>query len=350
MKQLFVTAVRDFETNTMGKVEAKEVPMPEPSEEEVRVKVIYSSICGSDTHTLTGHLGEFEAMTKSMLPMPFGHEVSGIIDKVGPKAEALGYHVGDKVIINYAKYCYACDNCRSGHENLCANVQFCMNGFAEYACYHVQQVFTLPEGYDLETACLIEPLTIALSAAEKAKISFGKSVAIMGAGGLGLMLVQLARQAGASCVTVFDLVEEKLELARKMGADYGFDPRNADAVDQAIAAAGGKYDCVLEGTGAVSAAETALKLLARDGDCVYFAMYGKDPILKVNLHNDFYWDQKHLHGLIMGSGMFPKAIKMAKRLDLKSIIQRVHPLSNYQQAFEDLYTKKFAKIVIKMDE
>lgn len=115
------------------------------------------------------------------------------------RPEALGYHVGDKVIANYAKYCYACDNCRSGHENLCSHVQFCMNGFAEYAVYHVTQVHKLPENYDLETASLIEPLTIALAAAEQAHISYGKSVAIMGRGGIGLMLVQLARLAGASC-------------------------------------------------------------------------------------------------------------------------------------------------------
>lgn len=350
MKQLFVTSVRDFQKNTLGTVESREVPIPEPAEDEVCVKVIYSSICGSDAHTLTGHLGEFEEMTKSMLPMSFGHELSGIIHKVGAKAEAYGYHVGDKVVVNYAKYCYCCDNCRSGRENLCNNVQFCMNGFAEYACYHVQQVFRLPDSYDLCTACLIEPLTIALSAAETAKISFGKSVAIMGAGGLGLMLVQLARLAGASCVTVFDLVEEKLELAKQLGADFCFNSKQEDAVEQAIAAANGRYDCVLEGTGAVSAAQSALELLARDGDCVYFAMYGKDPILDVNLHNDFYWDQKHLHGLIMGAGMFPKAIKMVNRLDLRRIIQKVYPLSNYQQAFEDLYTNKYAKIVIKMDE
>lgn len=124
--------------------------------------------------------------------MTFGHELSGVIDKVGPKAEALGYHVGDKVIAQLRKYCYACDNCRSGHENLCSHVQFCMNGFAEYAVYHVTQVHKLPENYDLETAALIEPLTIALAAAEQAHISYGKSVAIMGAGGIGLMLVQLA--------------------------------------------------------------------------------------------------------------------------------------------------------------
>lgn len=192
MKQLFITSVRDFEKNTMGTVEMREMPMPEPAEDEVRIKIIYSSICGSDAHTLTGHLGEFEEGTKAMLPMTFGHELSGVIDKVGPKAEALGYHVGDKVIANYAKYCYACDNCRSGHENLCSHVQFCMNGFAEYAVYHVTQVHKLPENYDLETAALIEPLTIALAAAEQAHISYGKSVAIMGAGGIGLMLVQLA--------------------------------------------------------------------------------------------------------------------------------------------------------------
>ena len=80
MKQLYITSVRDFEKNTMGTVEAREVPLPEPKEDEIRIKVIYSSICGSDTHTLTGHLGEFEATTKAMLPMTFGHEISGIID------------------------------------------------------------------------------------------------------------------------------------------------------------------------------------------------------------------------------------------------------------------------------
>lgn len=350
MKQLFVTSVRDFEKQTMGTVEAREVPLPEPGDDEVRIKVIYSSICGSDAHTLTGHLGEFEQMTKSMLPMPFGHELSGIIDKVGPKAAAYGYREGEKVVANYARYCYSCDQCRSGHENLCANVQFCMNGFAEYACFHVSQVFKLPEQQDLRTACLIEPLTVALAVAEQAKLSWGKSVAIMGAGGIGLMLVQLARLSGASDITVFDLVEEKRELAQRLGADHAFDPRDEGAVDRAIAAAGGKYDSVLEGTGAMSAANLTLDLLARDGNGVYFAMYGKDPILPVNLHSQLYWDQKHLHGMIMGAGLFPKAIRMARRVDLGSVIQRVHPLSNYGQAIDDLFSRKFAKIVIKMDE
>lgn len=350
MKQLFITSVRDHEKNINGTVEMREVPVPEPADDEVRIKTVYSSICGSDTHILAGHLGEFEEGTKSMLPMTFGHEVSGIIDKVGPKAEALGYHVGDKVVVNYAKYCHACDPCRSGHENLCVNMQYIMNGFAEYAVYHVTQVFKIPESYDLKTSCLIEPLTIAMSAVESANIEFGKSVAIMGAGGLGLMCVELARMSGASCISVFDLVEEKRELAKTLGADFAFDPREDGAIERAIEAAGGMYDCVLEGTGSTVAAKQALTLLARDGNGVYFAMYGKDPYLPVNLHNDFYWDQKHLHGVIMGAGMFPKSIRMIPRMNMEAIIQKVHPLSDYEKAFEDLLSRKYAKVVIKMDE
>lgn len=350
MQQLFITAVRDFVKGTMGTVEAREVPLPEPADEEVRIRIIHASICGSDAHTLSGQLGAFEETTRSMLPMAFGHEFSGIIDRAGRRAEAIGYRTGDRVVANYARYCYACDACRSGRENLCPNLQFCMNGFAQYACFHVTQVFKLPERQELSTACLIEPLTIALAVAGQARISFGKSVAIMGAGGIGLMLVQLARLAGASAVTVFDLVEEKRELARRLGADHVFDPREQGVVERAIAAADGRYDCVLEGTGAMSAATMTLDLLARDGDGVYFAMYGKDPVLPLDLHSQLYWDQKHLHGMIMGSGLFPKAIRMAPRLDLASLIQRVHPLSNYQQAFTDLFSRKFAKIVIRMDE
>lgn len=350
MKQLFITSVRDFTTDTSGTVEVREMPLPEPADDEVRVKVVYASICGSDAHTLTGHLGAFEETTRSMLPMPFGHELSGVIDKVGPRAEAYGYRPGDQVVVNYARYCYCCDQCRSGHENLCPNVQFCMNGFAEYACYHVTQVFRLPAGQDLLTACLVEPLTIALAAAEQARFSYGKRVAIMGGGGIGLMLVQLARLAGASWVTLFDLVEEKRSLALRLGADLALDPRDDDAIGKAIAAAGDRYDSVLEGTGAMSAARMTLDLLARNGDAVYFAMYGQDPVLPVDLHSQFYWDQKHLHGVIMGAGLFPKAIRLARRLDLASLIQRVHPLRQYRQAFTDLYSRKYAKIVIKMDE
>lgn len=350
MKQLFITSLRDFERQTMGTVEARDVPLPEPADDEVRVKVAYASICGSDAHTLTGDLGEFAEGARAMLPMPFGHELSGIIDKVGPRAEACGYRVGDRVIVNYARYCYACDQCRSGRENFCVNLQFCMNGFAEYACYHATQVFRLPEQQDLLSACLIEPLTVALGVAEQAKFSWGKSVAIMGAGGIGLMLVQLARLSGASNITVFDLVEEKRELALQLGADHAFDPREAGVLDKAFAAAGGKFNCAVEGTGAMSAAAMTLDLLARDGDCVYFAMYGKDPILPVNVHSQFYWDQKHLHGMLMGAGLFPKAIRLARRVDLRTLIQRVHPLSGYQRAIDDLYSKKYVKIVIKMDE
>lgn len=350
MKQLFITSIRDWENDKMGTVEMREVPVPEPGEEEIRVRIAYSAFCGSDAHTLAGNLGSFEEGTKAMLPMTFGHECSGIIDKAGAKAEAYGYKEGDRVIINYAKYCHACDMCRSGHENLCTNVQFCMNGFAEYAVYHVTQVHKLPEGYDLRDSALTEPLTIAMSAVEQAKVSFGKSVAIMGAGGLGLMMVQLCRMAGASEISVFDIVDEKLKTALETGADHVYNTKDQDVYEKAIQANGGRFDCVLEGTGNTAAAKLALRLLTRNGDGVYFAMYGKDPILPVDMHQDLYWDQKHIHGLIMGASMFPKAMRTVKRMDFKPIIQKVYPLSQYQEAVDALLSNKYAKVMLKMNE
>ena len=350
MRQLFVTSIRDFEKNTMGTVDMMEAPMPEPKDEEIRIKVVYASICGSDTHILTGNLGEMESTTRSMLPMSFGHELSGVIDKVGSTAEKMGFKVGQKVVANYAKYCGCCENCREGKVNLCSNMGYRMNGFSEYAVYHMSQIFPIPDDADLKDYALVEPLTVALSSAEQAKISYGKSVAIMGAGGLGMMLVQLARLAGASTITVFDIVPEKLELALENGADYALNSAEEGVAERAIELAGGRYDCVLEGTGATAAAKLGLQLLARDGDAVYFAMYGKDPILPVNLQSDLYWDQKHIHGMIQGAWQFPKSIRMIPRMAFSKIIQKEHTLTNYKQAFEDLYSKKYAKIVIKMDE
>ena len=140
MRQLFVTSIRDFEKNTMGTVDMMEAPMPEPKDEEIRIKVVYASICGSDTHILTGNLGEMESTTRSMLPMSFGHELSGVIDKVGSTAEKMGFKVGQKVVANYAKYCGCCENCREGKVNLCSNMGYRMNGFSEYAVYHMSQI------------------------------------------------------------------------------------------------------------------------------------------------------------------------------------------------------------------
>lgn len=350
MQQLFVTSVRDFVNDKPGTVEMRDVPVPEPLDDEVRVKIAYCAFCGSDAHTLSGDLGAFEEGTKAMLPMSFGHECSGVIEKAGDKAKRYGYNEGDKVVINYAKYCHACDMCRSGHENLCRNLEFCMNGFAEYAVYHVSQIHKIPKDYDLMASALTEPLTIAMSVVEQAKVGFGRSVAIMGAGGLGLMMVQLCRMAGASEISVFDMVEEKLEKALATGADHVFNTKEEDVVEKAINANDGRFDCVLEGTGNVNAAKLALKLLERNGNGVYFAMYGKAPLLPVDMHMDLYWDQKHIHGLIMGASMFPKAIKTLKRMNFNPIIQKVYPLSRYQEAVEALLSNKYAKVMLKMNE
>jgi (R,R)-butanediol dehydrogenase/meso-butanediol dehydrogenase/diacetyl reductase/L-iditol 2-dehydrogenase len=349
MKALFITSIR--EGGVPGRVELMDIPVPEPVGDEIRIKTAYTSICGSDAHIVAGDLGPLGEHTKKMLPMRLGHEMTGVIEKISEKAKRMGFNEGDRVIYNYAKVCHSCAPCRQGKENFCKNIDFRTNAMAEYICADVSQVHKIPDNLSLRKAVLVEPLTIAVGAVETARVSLGKSVAVMGGGGIGLMIAMLANKTGASKVAVFDIMPEKRELALKIGADAAFDPAEKGAIEKAMDFAGGEgYDCVFEGTGNLSAAKQTLELLAPDGDCVYYAMYGSDSTLPVDLFSQFYWNQKHLHGMKMGAGLFPKAINIAARLDLEALIQKEYPLSQYDKAFESMMSKKYAKVVMKMDD
>lgn len=348
MKALYITAIR--EGNTIGKVECKEIPKPEPDSTEIRIKTAFNSICGSDTHIIAGDLGALKEGSKSMLPMRFGHEMSGVVDKVGSKALKLGFKEGDHVVYNYAKYCHSCGLCRSGKENFCENIEFRTNTMAEFVCADTSQVHKIPKDLDLHKAVLVEPLTIAIAAVEAANMGIGDSAAIMGGGGIGLMIAMLALRAGVSKVVVLDIMPEKRELGLKIGVDAVFDPTEPDGFDKAMNFIGKSgYDCVFEGTGNLSASKQALDLTAPDGNCVYYAMYGSDSTLPVDLFSNLYWDQKHIHGLKMGAGLFPKAIAIAAQLNLEILIQKEYLFSQYEMAFESVLSKKYAKVIMKMD-
>ena len=222
-----------------GVIEFRDVPIPEIRDDQVLVKMMRLGICGSDIHVYHGK----HPYTK--YPVTQGHEVSGEIVQVGSAVKGL--EVGQKVVLEPQVTCGKCYPCTHGKYNLCTELKvmgFQTTGAAsEYFAVDASKVDVIPDSMSYDEAALIEPLTIALAAAEQAHISYGKSVAIMGAGGIGLMLVQLARLAGASCVTVFDLVEEKCELAKQLGADYAFDPRKEGALEEAMKVAGGAYAC-----------------------------------------------------------------------------------------------------------
>ncbi|WP_297284127.1 zinc-binding dehydrogenase [uncultured Agathobaculum sp.] len=349
MKALFITSIGDPEKKTLGTIEMKEVPIPEPGPEEVRIKIAYASICGSDPHTLRGELGPMRPRILSRLPIRTGHEISGVIDAVGEVAAANGFKVGDRVTANYSKPCGTCYWCHTGREGLCKQAKASADGMAEYVSWHMSQVYKIPENVTLRQACMTEPMTIALNAVQTAQVSFGKKVAIFGGGGIGLMALQLARHAGASKIVVFELAESRQKMALELGADAVLNPNDPDVSETIRQLTNGLgFDCIIDSSGASSAAQSTLDMLAPDGNVVFFAMYKPEFDLKVNLFSQMYLQQKHIHGMYTSSDCFPKTIEMLPLVNLDAIAEKEYPLDEYKAAFDDAVSGKYAKVIFRV--
>jgi 2-desacetyl-2-hydroxyethyl bacteriochlorophyllide A dehydrogenase len=351
MKALFVTEIGDPGEKTLGKLELRDIAIPEIGDEEVLVKVAYASICGSDGHLLKGELGEHRERLTKILPIRIGHEMSGIIERVGATAAKNGFKPGDRVTGNFTHFCNACHYCRSGMENFCEHPDNRMDAMGEYISWHMNQIYKIPESVDLLNASLTEPMTIAFNAVQTGQVKLGSNVAIFGAGGIGLMAVQLAKLAGAAKVTVIEVVKEKRDLALTLGADYVIDPINEDVASLGMEHTGNYgFETIIESSGASSAAQSALEIVAKGGHIVYFSMYNPDFNLSVNLFKKLYFNQANLHGMYTSADIFPQTIKMLERVDFSPIIQKVYNLEDYEQAFADSLSGKYPKVVLKLTD
>lgn len=348
MRKLVFTEIGDFEKKTLGKLEMWQVPKSIPGDEEVLIKVAYCGICGSDGQTLRGNLGPHtEEVRKYLLPMGVGHELSGVIEDAGPVAQAAGFKPGNRVTGNYFRPCGSCYYCSTGRENFCQHPVNKLEGMADYITWHMSQVYHIPDNVSLRDAAMTEPMSIAFSAVEMAKVKMGSRVAVFGGGGIGQMAAQLAKHAGASVVTMFEPVEEKRQMALDLGADNAFDSVHEDVKAIAEQVTGGLgYDCVIEASGAAAAAKSVVDILSVDGDAVFFSMYPEDYDLPVNLFKELYMEQKHLHGMSTSSGIWPRVISSLNTIEIAPLIQKEYDLDDYQEAFDAHMSAKYAKVMI----
>ena len=323
-----------------GTLELLDWEVPKVGDEDVLIKIAYSAICGSDPHILAGLL-------ESALPTGMGHEMSGYVAALGSKATKRGLKAGDKVTGNFVRFCGTCFFCRNGQENLCPVLLDGWNACqAEYVLWHESQVYKIPQNVDLMDACLTEPSAIALRMVEKSEIRIGNRVAVIGGGGIGQLVSQIARISGASSVTLVEPVAEKRALAESVGIDHTLDPVHDDllAATQEITEGRG-FDNIVETSGNPRACEQALAMTAAGGHIVYPAMYAADYNLPLNLYRECYLSEKTIHGCLMSPYSFPRTVQMLPRLQLRPLIQRVHTLDEYQQAYDDAISGKYIKIV-----
>ena len=245
-----------------------EVPIPEPGFGEIVAKVETSGLCHTDIHAAHG-----DWPVKPTPPFIPGHEGVGVVERVGPEVKSV--REGDRVAVPWLGYaCGACEYCASGRETLCPNQQMTGytvdGGWAEYVRANAAFVGHVPDGIDLLDAA---PLTCAGVTTYKAvKVSGARSsdlVAIYGIGGLGHLALQYARIQGASVAAV-DLIDSKLDLARKLGAEYTFNSKRDDPVE-GIQALGGA-DVAISVAVSPVAFEQAYRSLKPGGTLVFVAL------------------------------------------------------------------------------
>ncbi|XP_055614688.1 sorbitol dehydrogenase-like [Uranotaenia lowii] len=197
----------------------EQLPMPKPRDNEVLLEIDCVGICGTDVHVLThGGFGEY----KLRKPMVIGHEASGVVIEAGKLVKHL--QVGDRVAIEPAIGCKRCDLCKAGRYNLCPDGIYSATppvhgSLQRYYTHPEDCCFKLPPSVTMEEGALLEPLSVGVHSCRIAGVRLGSTVLVLGAGPIGLVTILVAKAMGAGKICVLDLVQSKLDLAKKVGAD-----------------------------------------------------------------------------------------------------------------------------------
>jgi L-iditol 2-dehydrogenase len=265
-------------------VRLEEMPVPEIGPGEVLMRVEASGICGTDL---------LEWYRRQKAPLILGHEVAGVIEAVGDGVKQ--YKVGDRICAAHHVPCNACHYCLSGHHTVCDTLRqtnFDPGGFAEYVRLprvNVEQgIFRLPDEVSLEEATFVEPLACVLRGQRLAHFRPGQTVLVIGSGVAGLLHIQLARTSGARCIVATDIVNYRLEAARKLGADIAVHAGEYAPDYLRQAAEGRLADLVVICSGARSAINQALQSVERGATVLFFAP--TEPGVNVPISvNDLFW-------------------------------------------------------------
>jgi len=234
----------------------------------VLIEVGACGICGSDLHPYRGH------PDGRPVPGVWGHEFAGTVLEVGPGVSNVA--PGVRAAIQPLLYCGTCPECRAGRVNICANAALLgaalPGGFAERVAVPTRSVFPLPEGLDVGVASLSETLATPVHVFQNREQPFLRSVMIFGAGPQGLLCTQLARLSGAPVIVVCDVMEERLRMAREMGATHAIDSRAADPVALARELTAGRgVDMVIEAAGRPQTRQMSIAVVRRAGSVVFLA-------------------------------------------------------------------------------
>jgi L-iditol 2-dehydrogenase len=259
-------------------IRVEEVPEPTIGEDEVLVEVSACGFCGSDVEYYYGNSPVGTATGKG--PIILGHEFSGTVVGMGKIAGTYGLKEGDRVAVCPIQSCGACNSCRAGKPNFCANLSVLGvttdGGFAQFAKTRASHAYKLPDNLSDEQGAFVEMLAAAVNAVAKADIQPDDFAVVYGPGPVGLSMVQLLRNAGARVAVVGGHGGYRLDVARQLGADFVFEGSEG-LPDQIRDANGGNLaDKVIVATGSMGANQQALEISGPGSTVIYMAVTGPE--------------------------------------------------------------------------
>lgn len=328
-------------------------PDPEPGDGEVLVRVRACGICGSDVHGWDGSTG------RRRPPLIMGHEAAGDVVGLGPRVTR--WRLGERVTFDSTVYCGSCAFCRAGRVNLCASrevigvspVEYKRHGaFAELVVVPERVLYRLPEAMGYEAAAMVEPVAVALHAVGRVTVTPETRAVVIGSGMIGLFLIQVLRWAGVKQVIAVDLSDERLALARKLGAT---EVLRSDQVDVAAAVAkltgGDGADAAWEVVGLAATLELAINAVSRGGHVVMVgnlaprAEFAMQAVVTRELT---------LHGSCSSAGEYGRALELiaSGAVQVAPMVSAVASLAEGAAWFERLSAPgagRFMKVILKPD-
>ncbi len=349
-------------------MEIEEIQVSKPGPREVLIRTSAAGICHSDMHFFNGTY-------PGKVPMVLGHESAGVVEEVGSDVHYV--KPGDHVITCLSVFCGHCEQCLTGHLSLCQEpetnrskeeeprlskeshslTQFAQLGsFAEQMLVHEHAIVKIREDMPMDRAALIGcGVTTGFGAViHTAAVEPGSTVAVIGCGGIGLSAINGAAIAGAARVIAIDMVESKLELARKFGATDTVNASDGNAVGEVIEMTGGGVHYSFEAIGLKIAAEQAFQMLRAGGTATVIGMI--PPGDMVTIHGVDFLSEKKIQGSMMGSNRFrvdmPRFVDfyLQGRLHLDDLVSNRIQLTDINEGMAALETGEVARSVIMFND
>ncbi|MGD8505653.1 MAG: zinc-dependent dehydrogenase [Candidatus Bathyarchaeota archaeon] len=330
----------------LNDIRIEDMPQPKPGPDEILVEMKACGICGSDL---------MDWYLKSRAPLVLGHEPAGVVAKTGQNVRI--FKSGDRVFVHHHVACLACHYCIHGDYTVCeqfTQTHIHPGGFAEYFRVPAENLqkdtFRIPENVSFEETTMIEPTACCIRAQDKLNVQTGDIAAVIGAGTSGIIHILLSRMAGASKIIASDLVDYRLKMAEKFGADLTVNPNEESLIDAVKKATGGRgADLVIVTAPTRKALTDGMKICRRGGTVCLFAPTQPNEYARISPHRLFFSEIKVVPSYSTSHIETRMALQLigSGKIPARELITHSFPLNRVAEAFQTAAkTKNCLKVVV----